>query len=104
MMALHVGLRRASALAAIVGFSGRLCLSPNSGLASLQAELRSKPPVFLAHGDQDPVVPFNSLEKARDALETLGVPHQEYVEQGLGHGINMDAMQKAALFLKNILI
>ena len=56
MMALHVGLRRQTALAGIVGFSGRL-LAPER----LAAEIGARPPVLLIHGDQDPMVPFASL-------------------------------------------
>jgi len=45
MMALHVGLRRAKQLAGIVGFSGAL-----SGAEELKTEIKTRPPVLLAHG------------------------------------------------------
>ena len=67
MMALQVGLRRRQALAGIVGFSGRL-LEPES----LAGEIRSRPPVLLVHGDQDPVVPFESLAEAAAGLDGGG--------------------------------
>jgi phospholipase/carboxylesterase len=44
MMALHCGLRRDKAPAAIVGYSGLLVLEPGKGRESLKAEVRSKPP------------------------------------------------------------
>ena len=47
MMALHVGLRRAKPLAGIVGFSGML-----AGPDVLKDEIKSRPPVLLAHGDR----------------------------------------------------
>lgn len=100
MMSLHVGLRRAHALAGIVGFSGRLCLNPESGIDSLKHELKSKPPIFLNHGDCDPVVPVESLGKAKAALDELGVSCQTHVSHGLGHGIDMDGMNLASQFLK----
>lgn len=56
MMALQVGLRRAAAVAGIVGFSGRL-LDPEA----LPVEITARPPVLLVHGDQDPMVPFASM-------------------------------------------
>ena len=100
MMALHTGLRRSSALAAIIGFSGRLCLPAEGGKELLKEELRSKPPVFLAHGDSDMIVPFISMQLAKEILESLDIRCQSYVEQNMGHGISMEALQEAGKFLK----
>ena len=55
MMALHVGLRRAKQLAGIVGFSGMLA-APDA----LGAEIKSRPPVLLLHGDSDEMLPHHS--------------------------------------------
>ena len=63
MMALHVGPRRERALAGIVGYSGMLA-DPEA----LVAEVRTKPPVLLVHGDADPVLPVASLQAASVAL------------------------------------
>ena len=52
MMALHVGLRRAKPLAGIIGFSGML-----AGPEVLKDEIKSRPPVLLAHGDSDEMLP-----------------------------------------------
>ena len=68
MMALYVGLRRARPLAGILGYSGRL-IAPDL----LAGELRSRPPVLLVHGTEDPMVPFESLAAAEAALKTAGV-------------------------------
>src|SRR5205085_12648420 len=69
MMALYVGLRRAKPLAGILGYSGRL-IAPEL----LADELRSRPPVLLVHGTDDPLVPFDSLAHAETALKSAGVP------------------------------
>ena len=45
MMALHVGLRRPAAPAAILGYSGLLVLEDGRGPESLTAAARSKPPI-----------------------------------------------------------
>ena len=50
MMSLYVGLRRARPLAGILGFSGALV-----GADLLGAEIRSRPPALLVHGDADDV-------------------------------------------------
>src|SRR6476659_5605627 len=52
MMALHVGLRRAVAPAAIVGYSGMLGLENDSDVDGYQPQIRSRPPILLVHGDR----------------------------------------------------
>ncbi len=99
MMALHVALRRAEPLAGIVGFSGRL-LYPDR----LSAELRSRPPVLLAHGDEDPMVPFSDMAKAASALQDAGVAVQTHVSRQTGHGIAPDGLQAALRFLQSQLL
>ena len=69
MMALHVGLRRPKPMAAIVGFSGML-VEPDR----LKADIRSRPPVMLIHGDADEVIPVEALHQARAALARRGLP------------------------------
>ncbi len=76
MMALHVGLRRAAAPAAIVGYSGVVVLENGKGVESLQAAIRSKPPILLVHGDQDEVVPPEMFFFTKEALAAAGVPCQ----------------------------
>jgi phospholipase/carboxylesterase len=63
MMALHVGLRRPRPLAGIVGFSGML-----AGAEILKDEIKSRPPILLAHGDSDEMLPHVLTEKAAEAL------------------------------------
>jgi len=93
MMALSVGPRRAPALAGIVGFSGRV-IDPD---ALVLAE--SRPPVLLAHGDGDDVVPFEAMAEARAALEQAGYPVSTFVMTGTGHGIAPDGLGLAVGFL-----
>jgi phospholipase/carboxylesterase len=94
MMALLVGPRRAHALAAIVGFSGRL-LAPER----LATEMKSRPPVLLVHGDADPVVPFAALGEAERALKAAGVPVEVVARPRLGHGIDEIGLERAVGFL-----
>ena len=94
MMALHVGLRRAKPLAGIVGFSGLL-----AGEEVLGAEIRSRPPVLLVHGDADPMLPHQLTEQAAAALKANGVPVEMHIAKGLGHGIDETGLSLAARFL-----
>lgn len=95
MMALHVLPRREQEVAGIVGFSGRL-LEPEK----LQAEAKVKPPVLLVHGDQDPMVPFQDMGLAGEALQGAGFSVYAHVMKGTGHGIAPDGLSVAVGFLK----
>ena len=98
MMSLFVGLRRDEPVAGIVGFSGRL-LAPDL----LAQELRSRPPVFLVHGTDDPLVPYTSLAEAEAALKAADVPVETVTSVGIGHSIDNEGLRRAGLFLKNVL-
>ncbi|MEZ5686577.1 MAG: dienelactone hydrolase family protein [Paracoccaceae bacterium] len=95
MMALETFPRRAEPVAGIVAFSGRL-LRPEA----LAAEARCKPPVLLAHGDADPVVPFADMGLAGDALVSAGFETYAHVMKGTPHGIAPDGLSAALGFLK----
>lgn len=94
MMALHVLPRRERAVACIVAFSGRL-LEPEL----LEAQAKTRPPVLLLHGDQDPMVPFADLGAAADALAKAGFETYTHVMKGTGHGISPDGLGAALQFL-----
>lgn len=97
MMALHVAPRREDAIAGIVAFSGRL-LDPES----LKEEARVRPPVLLVHGDQDDVVPPQSLPEAADALQQAGWQDVfAHVMKGTGHGIAPDGLSVALAFMRD---
>lgn len=96
-MALHVGLRRAQAPAAILGFSGSLAAP-----GSLAAEITSRPPVLLVHGDADDIVPYASLAEAESALREVGVPVTAITRPGLGHGIDNEGLGHAMAQLKGV--
>lgn len=95
MIGLHVAVRRAVAVAAVVSFSGRL-LAPER----LATELRARPPVLLVHGDADPVVPFADMASAADALVQAGFSVEGHVMHGVGHGIAPDGLAVALAFLR----
>lgn len=98
MMSLHVGLRRSPAIAGILGYSGRLI-----GGESLAREIRSRPPVFLLHGDADEVLPFESLALAKTELAALGVPVKTMARPGLGHSIDEVGLGSGGEFLREVL-
>lgn len=99
MMSLHVGLRRAVAPAAIVGYSGMLVLPPDGDPDKLAAAIRAKPPVLLVHGDEDELIPPQALFHASQGLAALGLPVEWHLSQGLGHGIDEEGLRHGGEFL-----
>ena len=98
MMALHVGLRRAQAPAAIVGYSGLLVLDENDP-DSLKRDARAKPTILLVHGDRDDVIPLDALFLSADALGGADVPCEWHLSLGVGHGIDAAGLHHGGLFL-----
>jgi phospholipase/carboxylesterase len=96
MMALHVAPRRDAPIAGIAGFSGRLMLPE-----LLEDEVVSRPPVLLLHGDQDDVVPPQSLPDAANALTAAGFEVFAHVMKGTAHGIAPDGLSVALAFMRD---
>jgi len=99
-VALMTGLRHAEPLAGIVGLSGYLPL-----LAATEAErhgANATTPVFLAHGQQDDVVPISAARSARDALQSLGhaVAWHDYA---MGHSVCGDEIADLNQWLLQVL-
>jgi phospholipase/carboxylesterase len=94
MLALHVALRRAPALAAVLGFSGALL-----GAERLPDEVVARPPVFLVHGDADEVVPVTALHAAVEGLQAAEVPVQWSVRRGLPHAVDPASIAHGSTFL-----
>ena len=99
MMALHVGLRRAVPPLAIVGYSGLLVVPPDVNAEKFAAEIRSRPPVLLVHGDQDELIPAQALFHAASGLASLGVPVEWHLSAGIGHGIDQEGLRHGGEFL-----
>jgi phospholipase/carboxylesterase len=99
MMALHVGLRRPIAPAAIVGYSGMLALPENIDPDTFAAGVASHPPVLLVHGDQDPLIPVQALFHAAQSLAALDVPAEWHISPGVGHSIDQEGLRQGGEFL-----
>jgi phospholipase/carboxylesterase len=99
MMALHVGLRRQRAPAAIVGFSG-LLVGPERLAEGRARDVRGNPPpILLIHGDQDPMIPVDAMFIAAEQLAAADLPTQYHLSMGVGHGIDNGGLRHAGLFL-----
>jgi phospholipase/carboxylesterase len=98
MMALHVGLRRKPAPAAIVSFSGALAATPPSA-----SHAERGPPILLVHGDADDMIPIGAMHAALAVLATSGLSVRWHVAEGVGHGIDQESMEIAGRFLADAL-
>ncbi len=94
MMSLFTAPRREHACAGIMAYSGRM-----EGGADLAAEIKSRPPVMMVHGDQDELLPVSSMTDAAQRLRDNDIEVQTYVRPGLGHGIDEDGVQIGTDFL-----
>ena len=93
MVALYSALRRPRSCAAVVSFSGALIEDHTC------YPQKSTPPIFLSHGDQDSVVPFEALSVAENLLKQQGLSVTTLPRPGYGHGIDPVAAEHARAFL-----
>ena len=98
MMALHVGLRRKTPIAGIVGYSGLL-----AGAEHLKDANVHKTPILLVHGEADPLIPVVALHAAVQSLGAAGFLTEWHVSPGLAHGIDQDGLRLGADFLRRAL-
>ncbi len=98
MISLHVGPRRARAVAGIVGYSGLL---PDPDF--LGDEVKTRPPVLLVHGDNDPLIPPIALHAAAKVLRNEGFSVEEHVRPGLEHGIDEEGLRLGVAFAERVL-
>jgi phospholipase/carboxylesterase len=99
MMALHVGLRRAVAPAAIVGYSGLLVGPTGREIDAMKDEITARPPVLLVHGDRDELIPVQALFQTAQGLAALDVPAEWHLSRGIGHGIDAEGLRHGGEFL-----
>ncbi len=98
---LHAGLHCASPLAGI------LCLSapaPNlDQLVSGVAPANADTPIFLAHGEQDVIVPFQLAQQAHERLTAAGIDLEWHRYPTLGHGVCVDEIADISGWLRRVL-
>jgi phospholipase/carboxylesterase len=98
MLALHVGLTRATPVAGILGYSGAIA-APKL----LEPAIRSRPPVQLVHGDLDTMIPPMAMDSAANFLRRNGVSVETHLSPHMGHGIAPDGIDVGERFLSRVL-
>ncbi|WP_432730886.1 alpha/beta hydrolase [Variovorax sp. W6] len=99
-MALMTGLRHTERLAGIVGLSGYLPIAATT--AAERHAANHETPVFLAHGRQDPVVPYAAAVRTREKLGALGYS-VEWHEYDMAHSVCMEEVADLNRFLLRVL-
>jgi phospholipase/carboxylesterase len=97
MLALHVGLRRQRAPAAVVAYSGLIAGREPLGAAP------PAPRILLVHGELDDLIPVEALHAAREELAGMGLDVEWHVRPGLGHGIDAGGQRLGADFIAEAL-
>lgn len=98
-IALHLGLRRPSALAGIMALSTYMPLART--LAAEASEVAKDIPMFMAHGRQDPVLPVGLGELARDRLLERGHAVQ-WRSYDMPHAVCNEEIQDIGVWLRSL--
>ena len=99
-MALLTGLRHRERLAGIVGRSGYLPLAAST--AAERSDASAMTPIFMAHGQQDPVVDIERGKASREMLRALGYA-LEWHEYPMGHSVCMEEIADVNRWLLGVL-
>jgi len=101
VMALYIGTRTPEPLAGLVGLS--CFLAEGERLATVITAAARATPVFLAHGDFDPVIPIAQGDSARAQLEAAGMPVQ-WQCYPMPHGVCAEEIAHIGAFLRRVLV
>lgn len=96
LIALHAGLSYDHALAGVMALSTWCPLVE-------QFHLHRDMPIFMAHGQQDPLVPFSLGEKARDDLSAKGY-QIEWHDYPMQHQVCLEEIDEIGRWLTRVLI
>lgn len=95
MMVLNNGLTSEQEFNCIVGFSGKI-INPNN----LIGRIKSRPKIFLLHGDKDSIVPPIHLLESKDFFRKLNYKIKTELIKNCEHNIPIEASSLALEFIK----
>jgi phospholipase/carboxylesterase len=88
---------------ALAGFMALSCYLPAArSLASERVPANDKSPIFMAHGQFDPVVAVTMGEQSRDGLRALGYP-VDWHEYPMAHSVCQEEISDIRKFLFKVL-
>ena len=99
-MVLHVGLRFPHKLAGMMALSGYLPLATTAPTEKHSANQNT--PIFMAHGEYDPVVALDRAQASYALLENMGYS-VEWNEYPMEHSVNREELIDISRFLQKVL-
>ena len=98
---LHTGFRYPRRLAGILGISTYSHdLDPDAGRLTVEsAEANRNLPVFLAHGEHDPLIPFSIADRSRRAIEDAGYD-VEWHAYAMAHEVCAEEIRDISAWLR----
>ena len=95
MLALNVALKSENKINCLVGFSGKIISKKN-----LINRIKSKPKIFLFHGDRDTIVPLDNLLETKAFFSQLNYKIKTKILKNCEHNISTRASSLALNFIK----
>jgi phospholipase/carboxylesterase len=99
-IALQTGLRYSKKIAGVMALSTYLPLAES--LANEAAQANRSTPIFMAHGTEDGVIPFEMATRSRDALVQHGYA-VEWREYPMAHSVALEEIGDIAQWLEKVL-
>ncbi len=96
-LALHVGLRYPEKLGGIMGLSTYLPVADH--VAEEKHPANAATPIFLAHGDDDDILPLDFAESAKKHLAALHYAVDWKVYKGMAHSVCMEEIRDIRAWL-----
>jgi len=99
MISIQVGLKKKEQINCIVGYSGKVINKKH-----LSGNIKSKPKIFLMHGENDTIVSPTSLLEAKEYLSNLGLKIKTKMFKDCEHKIPIEGSSLGLEFLKKNLL
>tara|TARA_Y100000590_G_scaffold406290_1_gene495339 strand:+ start:826 stop:1482 length:657 start_codon:yes stop_codon:yes gene_type:complete len=99
MIGLQVGLKRKEKINCLIGYSGKIINQKH-----LSENIKSKPKIFLMHGENDTIVPAAHLLDAKEYLKQHGVNVKTKIFKNCDHRIPVEGTSLGLSFLKKNLL
>lgn len=100
VIALQTGLRHPRRLGGILALSTYLALADS--LPSERSAANATTPIYMAHGRDDPVIPFAMAIRSRDALLKLAY-QVEWHEYPMQHSVCMEEIETISVWLQRLI-
>jgi len=94
MMSIHYALTISNKVAGVVGYSGKI-YDP----IFLEQNIKSKPSIFLMHGDDDNIVPLEEMMEAKNFLLQNKFNLKTKIFKGCGHSIPVEGLSLGLEFI-----